>query len=309
MPKDNITSFGNAASGALAGMFAVTMSYPFDLIKTRSHFLVQNAGENEKISLVKVAKNIFQEGASTRGTFRGLTSFYRGLDQLMPEAALKTMLRFFVFKEVQEKYKQLTETDRMTFTGNIVCGAMAGSLETIAVVQPFERGKTLRADFKNPYEIWGKAFKTEGIAVGIRSMYTGFIPCLCRQVGNQAAAFSTFYGLKQRYLESTGNEDLNTLQRMGFGFMAGSVACCFTMPMDVAKSIAQKQTSGQTLGTLSILRKVYSTQGVKGLYAGLTPRIGRVGLDRAFGFLAFEYFVEQLSEMEFFQKQNERDMM
>jgi hypothetical protein len=40
----------------------------------------------------------------------------------------------------------------MTVGGNLLCGATAGFFEAACVVQPFERGKTLRADFTSPYK-------------------------------------------------------------------------------------------------------------------------------------------------------------
>jgi hypothetical protein len=49
------------------------------------------------------------------------------------------------------------------------------------------------------------------------------------------------------------------------------------------------------------MRQVVATRGFTGLYTGLAPRIGRVGLDRAFGFLAFEWISNQLLSFEAFQ--------
>lgn len=96
------------------------------------------------------------------------------------------------------------------------------------------------------------------------------------------------------------------------------------MPLDVAKTIAQKQQGSSTRSTFSILRSVLRTSGVAGiylipfrasertrqslisihrgvcacagLYAGLAARLMRVGLDRAFGFLAYEWIVEWLED-------------
>lgn len=79
--------------------------------------------------------------------------------------------------------------------------------------------------------------------------------------------------------------DLNTAERLGFGFIGGVGGAIITMPIDVAKSIAQKQQGLATLGTIQILKDVVRSNGLKGLYTGLLPRLGRVGLDRAFGFL------------------------
>ena len=69
---------------------------------------------------------------------------------LHPAQAFKTMLRFAVFKRCQQLYMDVTGSDSPGVAGNLVSGAMSGFVETTVVVQPFERGKTLRADFKSP---------------------------------------------------------------------------------------------------------------------------------------------------------------
>jgi hypothetical protein len=276
-------------------MFAVTMSYPFDLVKTVTHFEVGKAPKGTKVSIGAVARGVYARS--------GILGFYKGLDQLLPEACFKVMFRFVAFEEIRQLYARTfvprSEAGKpLPLAANLTAGAVAGLCETILVVQPFERGKTLRADNVSPYQVWGEAARKRGPMGALRSMYTGFLPCAGRQIGNQAASFSTFYGLKNWYIGRMAEKrELNTLERLSFGFLGGCAGCVLTMPLDVAKSIAQKAREGEAnRGTVGILRDVYRGQGFKGLYAGLTPRLGRVGLDRAFGFLALEFILEQLAK-------------
>merc|ERR1712188_237195 len=177
------------------------------------------------------------------------------------------------FKETENLYRRtgmgdLTGTARLPMGAQMCCGALAGFVETAMVVQPFERGKTLRADFHSPYQVWGKAFKTGGFAAGMKSVYTGFGACASRQIGNQAISFPVFYKLKAYTLNKTGAKDLNNFQRLGYGFFAGCCSTCVTMPLDVAKTIAQKQQTTSD-GVITILKQVYTKSGVRGLYSGL----------------------------------------
>jgi hypothetical protein len=297
-----LNAWGNALGGALSGVAAVVASYPFDLLKTRAQFEVGKGGaDKKKVSLVSVGQKIWAEGYAVGGVPRGVLGFYRGLDQLVPEAAFKTMLRFFTFKELNDVYMSLMNIKKMDTLGNVICGAAAGALETALVVQPFERGKTLKADFQVPSKVYGELYKKSGSFAVFRSMYTGFMPTLGRQVGNQATSFAAFYGMKDLYIATTGEKDLNNMGRIVAGFGSGAFACCVTMPMDVAKTIAQKNTDlSNKQGTVAIMRKVYADRGIAGLYAGLTPRVGRVGLDRATGFLAFEWLQEQMLKFKSF---------
>jgi hypothetical protein len=298
-PQSRLTPFGNAVGGAFSGMFAVAVSYPFDLIKTRIHFEVGKmenikTASTPKLSILSVGRTIVKEG--------GVISLYRGLDQLAPEAAFKTMLRFVAFKRLQLAYLEFSGEKNVSVVGNLLCGAVSGALETTLVVQPFERGKTLRADFKNPYQIWGQAFRDSGATGSIRSIYTGYIPTLGRQVGNQATAFTAFYSGKTHFLKYTGQDELSSLQRVFGGFVAGCCAATVTMPLDVAKSIAQKQTNGVKVGMVSIMRGVVLQRGLLGLYAGLSSRLLRVGIDRACGFWAFDTLAEFMTEIPYFLK-------
>ena len=273
------------------GVSAVCISYPFDLLKTRTQFTVSQSGP---IGVSSVARMIFKEGYHTGGIPKGFIGFYRGIDQLIPEAFFKTMLRFITFKELNKQYMAYRNIDNMDVFGNLLCGGVAGAIETTIVVQPFERGKTLKAAFKRPFDVYKQMYYKQGLKAMIQSVYTGYGATLGRQVGNQACSFTVFYELKHLYLNHTG-QDMNTFARLFGGFTAGASACIVTMPMDVAKTIAQKQTDCKHKSTLMIMREVIKQRGLKGLYSGLIPRIARVGVDRAFGFLTFEWLCEKLA--------------
>merc|ERR1711934_244053 len=65
--------------------------------------------------MIDTTKLIFREGYNTG--FMGFRSagavlgFYRGLDQLLPEAAFKVLLRFLVFKETENLYRRTVMGD------------------------------------------------------------------------------------------------------------------------------------------------------------------------------------------------------
>lgn len=289
----------NMTSAAVAGMIAVTASYPFDLLKTRLHFEIQKGNRATMLDTTKIiAREGYQAGFMGIRPAGAVLGFYRGLDQLLPEAAFKVLLRFLVFKETENVYRKYVMGDEtgkaiLPVPAQMTCGALAGLIECAVVVQPFERGKTLRADFHSPYAVWGKEFRTNGFMAGMRSIYTGFGACAGRQVGNQAISFPVFYKVKEWRLNQVERKELTNLERLSFGFFSGSCSSVVTMPLDVAKTIAQKQ-QGESKGTFQIMREVVKNTGVRGLYTGLAPRIGRVGLDRGVGFLAYEWVCEIL---------------
>jgi len=228
--------------------------------------------------------------------------FYRGLDQLIPEAAGKVLLRFVALNALKDQYRKWALNDdtgkaKLPLGIEIMAGALAGFVETALIVQPFERGKVLRADFASPYKIWGQVLKEHGVLACLRSVYTGFLPCAARQMGNQAVGLTAFYRLKSFWINHSGQQDLTNFQRLSFGFLCGSLGAVTTMPFDTAKSLAQKARWGESSSTIEIWKDVIKRRGFLGLYTGLSPRIARVGLDRAFGFLAFEWTVEKMRQI------------
>lgn len=58
------------------------------------------------------------------------------------------------------------------------------------------------------------------------------------------------------------------------GAGSGMLAATLTSPFDVCKTISQTENGAR--GMWPIMREVYNTAGVRGLFAGLGPRVGKV---------------------------------
>jgi len=90
----------------------------------------------------------------------------------------------------------------MAFTSilNTFSSALLTHFCALQIVQPFERGKTLRADFHSPYRVYADSFREHGLIGCTKVIYTGFVPCLARQVCNQATGLALIYSLKNWWL-------------------------------------------------------------------------------------------------------------
>lgn len=86
-----------------------------------------------------------------------------------------------------------------------------------------------------------------------------------------------------------------------FFFLLLQIAAFITAPFDVVKTHKQIEFGDKilyakepikalpTVGTLSILQKIYYQNGLKGIFAGLTPRVFKVAPACAIMITSFEY--------------------
>lgn len=93
---------------------------------------------------------------------------------------------------------------------------------------------------------------------------------------------------------------LEFLRKFAIGFTAGTLASCFNIPFDVAKSRIQgpQPVPGKVeyRGTMSTILKVYRAEGFLALYKGLVPKVMRLGPGGAIMLLVYEYVFGILEE-------------
>lgn len=121
--------------------------------------------------------------------------------------------------------------------------------------------------------------RTVARSQGISTLWRGLGPTLWRDV--------TFSGLYWALYEKSKT----TLEEKGYhgvpvafasGSVSGTIAAVMTNPFDVVKTRRQAfqmsttTTTAQQQGSLSVLIRVLRTEGTAALFAGLTPRIGKI---------------------------------
>lgn len=125
---------------------------------------------------------------------------------------------------------------------------------------------------------------------GARGLFKGLVPTLAREVPGNATMFGVYQGVKQ-YL--AGGEDTSSLGRGSLilaGGIAGAAFWGFVYPTDVVKSVLQVDDykNPKFSGSIDAFRKILKAEGVKGLYKGFGPAMGRSVPANAACFLAYE---------------------
>ncbi|GKV31282.1 hypothetical protein SLEP1_g39989 [Rubroshorea leprosula] len=180
----------------------------------------------------------------------------------------------------------------------LVAGSLARSL-ACATCYPIELAKTRMQAFKET-QVGKKppgVFRTllgvlssvngtnnsQNRLQGYRVLWTGMGAQLARDVPFSAICWSTLEPIRRRLLNLVGEES-NVVAVLGAnfsaGFVAGSLAAAATCPLDVAKTRRQiEKDPMRALGmtTRQTLMEVWRDGGIKGLFTGVGPRVGRAG--------------------------------
>ncbi|XP_021895340.1 uncharacterized protein LOC110812797 isoform X2 [Carica papaya] len=249
----------HAFAGALAGAFVSVCLHPVDTVKT----VIQSCSTEQK-SICYIGKSIVSE--------RGFTGLYRGIASNIASSA-----------PISAVY---------TFTYESVKGGCA-SVATSFIFTPSERIKQQMQVGSHYHNCWN-AFVGVIRKGGLPSLYAGWGAVLCRNVPHSIIKFYAYESLKQMMLSSLqSGAQLNTLQTLVCGGVAGSTAAIFTTPFDVVKTRFQTQVPGsrsQYNNVFQALQEIAKQEGLKGLYRGLIPRLVMYMSQGALFFASYEFF-------------------
>ncbi|CAD5163345.1 mitochondrial carrier protein MTM1-like [Musa acuminata AAA Group] len=200
-----------------------------------------------------------------------------------------------IFRNWIEEFTS-TNAPNLTPYAPLVAGSAARSLACIAC-SPIELARTRMQAYKEfikgakPPGMWktlvgvltsGSTTSNQSLQ-GYRVLWTGLGAQLARDVPFSAICWSTLEPIRRRLL-SIIDEDGNSASVLGAnfaaGFVAGSLAAAATCPLDVAKTrrqIEKDPARALNMTTRQTLMEIWRSGGVKGLFTGVGPRVGRAG--------------------------------
>ncbi|CAH0515769.1 unnamed protein product [Peronospora belbahrii] len=178
----------------------------------------------------------------------------------------------------------------ITPTINFTAGLLAGCIESIFIVTPFEVIKTRMQKevgvgrFSGPVDCTRHIVRNEGI----RALWKGNVPTMARQGSNQAFNFMAFAWLNHNVWDKQDGDGktLPTYATFINGLIAGSLGPMLNTPMDVLKTrlMAQETVAGQELkykGFFDALKVISREEGISALWKGLLPRLTRMAPGQA----------------------------
>lgn len=289
---------------------------PFDVVKTRLQvqqklllsnkcFLYCNGlmehlcpcFPHQQVSKPKLQLNGTVDAFMKISRFEGVKSLWSGLGPTLVLALPTTVLYFVAYEQFRLRLKDLN-TKR---TGNIdvpmwvpaVAGCSARVL-AVTCVNPLELIRTKMQSEKLSYFEVGGALKTLLREHGVFGLWKGLFPTILRDV-----PFSSIYWTSYETCKKLYNVKDPTV---GFSFCAGavsgSIAAFCTVPFDVVKTHQQIEFGetviytdkpGKPSGTFETMLKIFKNHGIRGLYAGVVPRLIKVTPACAIMIASFEH--------------------
>ncbi|XP_020689881.1 mitochondrial carrier protein MTM1 isoform X1 [Dendrobium catenatum] len=179
----------------------------------------------------------------------------------------------------------------------LIAGSAARSLACI-VCSPIELARTRMQAFRElqrgekPSGVWktllgvlsptGSTKYPQNFG-GYRVLWMGVGAQIARDVPFSAICWSTLEPIRRSLLglvEEEGSPIAIFGANFTAGFVAGSLAAAATCPLDVAKTrrqIEKDPTRAQKSNTWRTLSDVWRSGGLRGLFTGVGPRVGRAG--------------------------------
>ncbi|XP_068325529.1 mitochondrial carnitine/acylcarnitine carrier-like protein [Pyrus communis] len=282
------------AAGTMGGVAQLVVGHPFDTIKVKLQSQpTPLPGQPPKFSgaIDAVKRTLSAEGAA--GLYKGMGA------PLATVAAFNAVL--FTVRGQMETLLRSQSGAPLTVSQQVICGGGAGVAVSFLAC-PTELIKCrLQAQsalgdagsvggavkYGGPLDVAKRVLRSEG---GVRGLFKGLVPTMAREIPGNAAMFGVYEALKQFF---AGGQDTSGLGRGSLivaGGLGGAAFWGFVYPTDVVKSVIQVDDfkNPKYSGSVDAFKKILASEGVKGLYKGFGPAMGRSIPANAACFLAYE---------------------
>jgi len=235
-----------ALAGGCAGLAVDVSLFPLDTIKTR----LQSP-----------------QGFAKAGAFRGV---YAGLGSAALGSVPTATLFFCAYESVKRSCANSSGGSmpavHMLGAG---CGEIAACFTRVPVEVVKQRAQAGMAASTR------EAFFTTLRSEGLRGFYRGYWSTVAREIPFSCIQFPLWESFKTAWAERQGCP-VSAWQSSLCGAASGGIAAAVTTPLDVAKTriiLAQKGTLESKGNIAQTISAVYSESGVRGLFAGIVPRV------------------------------------
>lgn len=269
--KKKPISFSNIALGAGLNLAEVTtLGQPLEVVKT-------TIAANRSLSLSGAFKTVWSRG--------GIYGFYQGLiPWAWIEASTKGAVLLFVLSEAEYQFRRLGFGSFVSGMGGGVSGGLVQAYLTMGFctcMKTVEITRSKQAAVPGvPQQTSFQVFKEIYAKEGIRGINKGVNAVAIRQMTNWGSRFAFARLAESSIKKLTGKKEsdkLNAVEKIAGSVIGGGLSA-WNQPIEVIRVEMQSKTTDpnrpKNLGVGSAFSYIYKNNGIKGLYRGVTPRIG-----------------------------------
>jgi hypothetical protein len=291
-PSPIILNWGIVLKGILGGLsnsIAVMVSSPLDVLKIR----FQTQGELSK-SKPKAYKGLIN-GALLIIKEEGIGGLFKGLTISVVREMTYTSTRFALYEPIRRLLHRNSTVEEIPLYSKITSGLISGAISAAC----FNPTDVLKIRFQA--DVTGVRYN--GILDALNSIVRqeGFINGLYKGVSTTMIRSAL---LTSAQLASYDHSKYLLIQKYGLGnhigthfcasFFAGFITSLVTNPVDVARTriMNEKVLPGNfptyNKNAFITMWKIYSTEGISGLYKGFIPSYTRMGTCTIIALVTYE---------------------
>ncbi|KAM7511202.1 hypothetical protein LguiB_010077 [Lonicera macranthoides] len=260
-----------AGAGGMAGAFTYVCLHPLDTIKTK----LQTKGASEIYTgAIDAIVKTFQS--------KGILGFYSGVSAVIVGSTASSAVYFGTCEFGKSVLSKLPKFPYVLIPptagamGNIVSSAIMVPKELIT--QRMQAGAKGRS-----WEVLLRILEKDGVL----GLYAGYSATLLRNLPAGVLSYSSFEYLKAAVLKVTNQSNLEPIQSVCCGALAGAISATLTTPLDVVKTRLMTQVHGAA-GVSETVKQILRDEGWVGFSRGMGPRVLHSACFSALGYFAFE---------------------
>lgn len=282
MAEDS-TARNESIAGIVAGFTCKLTEHPFDTVKVQAQTQSFNSGK--LISPLTILKDTVRKD--------GWLALYRGLPSPLLSSMGENMILFGAYGFGVRMIHG--DKDNVPLWKQFLSGGFSGGCVSF-LMTPTElikcRMQTTNENvrhYRNTWECIVVTIKNEGV----RGLFRGQVSTMFREIPGNAAWFAGYeLGIYLLTPQGKTKQHIHPVGLAAAGALGGMCYWSFPFPFDVVKSKIQTGTHGLPDGVrptvANVLRHVYRTEGVVGLYRGLALTLLRAAPTNAVLFLSYE---------------------
>ena len=268
--KKKPITFSNILLGAGLNLAEVsTLGQPLEVVKT-------TIAANRSFSLLQATRHVWSRG--------GVLGFYQGLiPWAWIEASTKGAVLLFVSAEAEYRLRSTGLSGFVAGMGGGVAGGLAQAYLTMGFCTCMKTVEITRAKQavlagaqQTSLQVFRDIFRREGI----RGINKGVNAVAIRQMTNWGSRFG-FLRLAEDGIKSvTGkgaDDKLNAVEKIAASTIGGGLSA-WNQPIEVIRVEMQSKTADpnrpKNLSVFSAAKYIYASNGIKGLYRGVSTRVG-----------------------------------